>query len=116
MTNSSNSTHWLDVAKKINSIAQCGLAFTNDKFDKERYEQLLDLSIDILNNITEIDSAKLQFVFHNKICYINLINDLNILSSYFRVIPHFSRMFTSNSEKPIGFKPTTSGLTGHFHV
>ncbi len=36
--------HWLEIAKKISSIAQTGLAFTNDKFDKERYW----LSINIL--------------------------------------------------------------------
>ncbi len=61
--------HWLTIAKKINSIAQTGLAFTKDKFDKERYNELLDLSIQILKNITEIDSQKLKFVFNRDIGY-----------------------------------------------
>lgn len=61
--------HWLAIAKQINSIAQSGLAFTNDKFDKERYLQLLDLSINIINKITEIDNSKLQFVFNRDIGY-----------------------------------------------
>ena len=61
--------HWLDIAKKINSIAQTGLAFTKDEFDSERYNELLDLSILILNNITEIDSQKLEFVFNRDIGY-----------------------------------------------
>lgn len=69
MINNLKSDHWLGIAKKINSIAQCGLAFTSDKFDKERYEELLELSISILNNITEIDSSKLQFVFNRDIGY-----------------------------------------------
>jgi len=69
MADELKTNHWLSVAKKINSIAQCGLAFTNDKFDKERYEELLELSISILNNITEIDSSKLQFVFNRDIGY-----------------------------------------------
>lgn len=61
--------HWLTIAKKINSIAQTGLAFTKDKFDRERYTELLDLSIEILNNITDIDTGKLNFVFNRDIGY-----------------------------------------------
>ncbi len=61
--------HWLTIAKKINSIAQTGLAFTKDKFDKERYTELLDLSIQIIQNITDIDSKKLEFVFNRDIGY-----------------------------------------------
>ncbi|WP_461629488.1 NUDIX hydrolase [Labilibaculum euxinus] len=61
--------HWLTIAKKINSIAQSGLAFTKDKYDKERYEELRDLSIQIFNNITEIDSEKLEFVFNRDVGY-----------------------------------------------
>ena len=61
--------HWLTIAKKINSIAQTGLAFTKDKFDKERYTELLDLSIHIIQNITDIDSKKLEFIFNRDIGY-----------------------------------------------
>lgn len=61
--------HWLTIAKKINSIAQSGLAFTRDKYDHERYTELQDLSIQILNNITDIDSQKLEFVFNRDIGY-----------------------------------------------
>jgi ADP-ribose pyrophosphatase YjhB (NUDIX family) len=61
--------NWLTIAKKINSIAQTGLSFTKDKFDRERYTELLDLSIQILQNITEIDSKKLEFVFNRDIGY-----------------------------------------------
>ena len=61
--------HWLEIAKQINSIAQTGLAFTKDKYDKERYEQLLDLSLTILNNITQIDARKLDFIFNRDIGY-----------------------------------------------
>jgi len=61
--------HWLTIAKKINSIAQSGLAFTKDQFDRERYHELQDLSIDIINHITEIDSGKLNFIFNRDIGY-----------------------------------------------
>ena len=61
--------HWLTIAKKINSIAQSGLAFTKDKYDRERYTELQNLSIEILNHITDIDSGKLEFVFNRDIGY-----------------------------------------------
>jgi len=61
--------HWIEIAKKINSIAQTGLTFTKDKFDKERYLELQELSLTIMNNITEIDTNKLDFVFNRDIGY-----------------------------------------------
>ncbi|RLD66102.1 MAG: ADP-ribose pyrophosphatase [Bacteroidetes bacterium] len=61
--------HWLTIAKRINSIVQSGLAFTKDKYDRERYEELQELSIQILNNITDIDSQKLEFIFNRDIGY-----------------------------------------------
>ena len=56
--------HWLDIAKKINAIAQTGLAFSKDIYDRERYQELQDLSVDILNRITEIDTGRLDFIFN----------------------------------------------------
>jgi ADP-ribose pyrophosphatase YjhB (NUDIX family) len=61
--------HWLSIAKRINSIAQSGLTFSKDKFDKERYNELLNLSLLILTNITEIDTKKLDFIFNRSIGY-----------------------------------------------
>lgn len=61
--------HWLEIAKRISSIAQTGLAFTNDKFDKERYFELQKLSIEILEHITEIETDKLEFIFNRDIGY-----------------------------------------------
>jgi ADP-ribose pyrophosphatase YjhB (NUDIX family) len=61
--------HWLTIAKRINSIAQTGFAFTRDDFDRERYSELLDISISILNNITDIDTEKLDFIFNREIGY-----------------------------------------------
>ncbi|HEV7137806.1 MAG TPA: NUDIX hydrolase [Steroidobacteraceae bacterium] len=43
----------LDWARKIQAIAQNGLAFTHDPFDKERYTQLTELAASIL--ATELD-------------------------------------------------------------
>ncbi len=57
---------WLSIAKKINAIAQSGLAFTKDNYDRERYEELRQLSVQILKNITSIDSKKLSFIFNRE--------------------------------------------------
>jgi ADP-ribose pyrophosphatase YjhB (NUDIX family) len=61
--------HWLTIAKQIHSIAQTGLTFTRDEFDRERYSELLNLSISIINNITEIETSKLDFIFNREIGY-----------------------------------------------
>jgi ADP-ribose pyrophosphatase YjhB (NUDIX family) len=58
--------HWLSIAKRINAISQTGLSFTSDEHDRERYTELLDLSIQILGHITEIENEKLQFVFNRE--------------------------------------------------
>ncbi|MGV2786956.1 ADP-ribose pyrophosphatase, partial [Clostridium perfringens] len=36
---------WLDWAKEIQAISQAGLEYTRDVYDKERFEQLRELSI-----------------------------------------------------------------------
>ena len=60
---------WLNIAKRINSIAITGLSYCKDKYDIERYHELLDLSIHIFNKITDIKTDKLQFVFNREIGY-----------------------------------------------
>ncbi|MCP3028923.1 NUDIX hydrolase N-terminal domain-containing protein [Halobacillus sp. A5] len=40
---------WLDWAKQIQSTAQAGLAFSKDKYDIERYRQLMELSAEIMS-------------------------------------------------------------------
>jgi ADP-ribose pyrophosphatase YjhB (NUDIX family) len=44
----------LDWARKVQAIAQTGLAFTQDPFDRERYTQLQDLVGSILSSELEI--------------------------------------------------------------
>lgn len=39
---------WLETAKKLSSIAQVGLAYARDPFDRERYEMLRGIAADIL--------------------------------------------------------------------
>ena len=48
----------LDWARKVQAIAQSGLAFTNDPFDRERYTQLTDLVASILACELDIPLAR----------------------------------------------------------
>jgi ADP-ribose pyrophosphatase YjhB (NUDIX family) len=47
----------LDWARKVQAIAQSGLAFTQDPFDRERYTQLTDLVASILASELDIPLA-----------------------------------------------------------
>ena len=44
----------LEWARKVQAIAQTGLAFTRDPFDRERYAQLVELVADLLSRELEI--------------------------------------------------------------
>ncbi|GIO31615.1 MULTISPECIES: NUDIX hydrolase [Paenibacillus] len=57
------SLKWLDWAKRIQGIAQTGLAYAKDVYDKERYEQLRELSLEIMAEYTEVETGKLTQLF-----------------------------------------------------
>jgi hypothetical protein len=44
---------WLEWAKQIQAIAQAGLAYSKDVYDIERFQQLRELSIEIMVEHTE---------------------------------------------------------------
>lgn len=48
------------VAQKLNAIAQNGLTYAKDVFDKERYETLRDIAEDLLHSRFNIDSETLN--------------------------------------------------------
>lgn len=54
---------WLDWAKEIQAIAQAGLAYTKDDFDRERFERLRELSREIIADYTETDFSKVKELF-----------------------------------------------------
>ena len=56
----------LETAKKIQSIAQAGITYTEDRYDMERYEQLRLISAEILANISDTDITKVNSLFLNE--------------------------------------------------
>lgn len=60
---------WLLWAKQLQAMAQTGIEFTDNPYDRERYERIRALSIDILHEYTDIDNSKLQNLFANESGY-----------------------------------------------
>jgi ADP-ribose pyrophosphatase YjhB (NUDIX family) len=57
-------TDWLAIAQRIQSIAQAGIFYAQDKpFDLERYQELSDLSIKILQNLSDEPIEKITRLF-----------------------------------------------------
>lgn len=54
---------WLHWAQQIQAIAQNGLTFSKDPFDRERYEQLRALACEILEKYTGLDITVIHNLF-----------------------------------------------------
>lgn len=57
---------WLKWAIDIQSIAQSGIEYTKDIYDKERYEMLRDIAAEMISFKTEIPKDKVYNLFCNE--------------------------------------------------
>ena len=62
-------TQWLDWAKRIQALSQSGLAFSKDSYDIERYEELREISVEIMTEYTDLDIIKIKDLFTNETGY-----------------------------------------------
>ncbi len=60
---------WLQWASMLQSIAQAGLTFGSDKYDLERYQKIRDISVEIIQEYTDIDYAKVKELFASETGY-----------------------------------------------
>jgi Hydrolase of X-linked nucleoside diphosphate N terminal/NUDIX domain len=60
---------WLEWAKQIQSISQAGLAYSKDMYDLDRFEQLRNLSIEIMNAYTDVEIDKIKTLFASETGY-----------------------------------------------
>ncbi len=60
---------WLQWAMEIQAIAQNGLWYGKDEFDKERYTRLREISVEILSKYTEVSKEKVYDLFCNEFGY-----------------------------------------------
>ena len=60
---------WIDFAIRIQSIAQAGLQFGKDKYDRERYETLRTIAAEMIALKTDIPTDKVKELFCNESGY-----------------------------------------------
>jgi ADP-ribose pyrophosphatase YjhB (NUDIX family) len=58
-----NEPAWLVVGRELKAIAQIGLTFSRDGFDRQRYERIRELSAALIANGSDGDAAKLLELF-----------------------------------------------------
>ena len=59
-----NTKHkWLEIAQNLQSIAQAGLTYTENKYDVERFQQIMDLSKQIIVDYSDIEMEKIDNLF-----------------------------------------------------
>jgi len=64
-----NMEKWLELAIEIQSLAQSGLAYTKNVYDKERYERLRDISAEMIGMKTDLEFNKIKELFCNETGY-----------------------------------------------
>lgn len=60
---------WLHWAVELQSLAQAGLTYGKDAFDRERYERIREISAEIMAHMTEIPVEKVRDLFCNETGY-----------------------------------------------
>jgi ADP-ribose pyrophosphatase YjhB (NUDIX family) len=60
---------WLEWAKNLQAIAQTGLTYVQDPYDKERYEAVQHIAAEILADHTEASAEKITGIFTQEAGY-----------------------------------------------
>lgn len=60
---------WLSWAVELQSLAQTGLFYTKDEFDKERFERIREISAEMISHKSDIPLEKVKDLFCNEIGY-----------------------------------------------
>ena len=60
---------WLQWAIELQSLAQAGLTYGKDAFDRERYERIREISAEILSDMSDVPVAVVKDLFCNETGY-----------------------------------------------
>lgn len=58
-----NNLDWLSIAQRLQAIAQAGLFYTESNYDRDRYQEISDLSVSILEKISDQPVEKIAHLF-----------------------------------------------------
>ena len=61
-----NSTPWLAWVRRLQAIAQTGLTFSENAYDRVRYEQIRDIAAEIMADHTGMDAAAIVDLFRGQ--------------------------------------------------
>lgn len=54
------SKDWLPVAQRLHALAQTGLAYTTSDYDRERYEEIRDISLRLLAEMSDVTVERIM--------------------------------------------------------
>ncbi|TWT15847.1 NUDIX hydrolase [Reyranella sp. CPCC 100927] len=60
---------WLTWARQLQAIAQTGLTFSKDVYDRERYEAIRALAAQIMTQHADIDAQRIEGLFADQVGY-----------------------------------------------
>jgi ADP-ribose pyrophosphatase YjhB (NUDIX family) len=60
---------WLKWVTELQSIAQAGLTFCTNDYDRDRYEKIRTLTVEILHEYTDMDHKKIRELFASETGY-----------------------------------------------
>ena len=60
---------WIDFIVELQSLAQAGLAYCKDDYDKERYERIREISAQMMANIADVPTETVRGLFCNETGY-----------------------------------------------
>jgi ADP-ribose pyrophosphatase YjhB (NUDIX family) len=60
---------WLAIARELQAIAQTGLAFTQDRFDVQRYERLREIAATMMAHGSDFEPEKVLELFRQDVGY-----------------------------------------------
>ena len=60
---------WLKWAEELQSIAQAGLYYGKDAFDRERYQRVRDIAAEMVSHGTDLPLRKVKDLFCNETGY-----------------------------------------------
>ena len=60
---------WIDLVVELQSLAQAGLTYGKDVYDRERYERIRDISAEMMADISDMPLEKVKELFCNETGY-----------------------------------------------